>query len=88
MRKKLIIVIYLNKVVILPTEINYINIEPINAEIKNLRLVYVNGIEEYIDYNNGIIPTAIVAQIKFDLVNKKYTTSKYYMDKNKLTDDI
>lgn len=71
-----------------PTEINYINIEPINAEIKNLRLVYVNGIEEYIDYNNGIIPTAIVAQIKFDLVNKKYTTSKYYMDKNKLTDDI
>lgn len=71
-----------------PTELNYINIQPVNAEIQNLRLIYVNGIEEYIEYTNGIIPTAIIAQIKFDLVNKQYTTSKYYMNKSKLTDDV
>lgn len=71
-----------------PTEINYINIERVNADIENLRLVYVNGVEDYIDYTNGLINTAVVAQIKFDLVNKKYTNTKYYMDKNKLTDDV
>ena len=71
-----------------PSEINYINIKAINSDIKNMRLIYVNGIEEYIDYDSGIIPNAIVAQIKFDLVCKKYTTSTYYMDKNKVTDDI
>lgn len=71
-----------------PSEINYINIKAINSDIKNMRLIYVNGIEEYINYDSGIIPNAIVAQIKFDLVCKKYTTSTYYMDKNKVTDDI
>ena len=71
-----------------PSEINYINIKAINSDIKNMRFIYVNGIEEYIDYDSGIIPNAIVAQIKFDLVCKKYTTSTYYMDKDKITDDI
>lgn len=71
-----------------PSEINYINIKAVNSDIKNMRLIYINGIEEYIDYDSGIIPNAIVAQIKFDLICKKYTTSTYYMDKNKVTDDI
>lgn len=71
-----------------PTEINYIDIKNINSTINNFRLVYVNGIEDYIDYKTGVIPKAIVAQIKFDLVCKKYTTTKYYMEKSKLTDDL
>lgn len=71
-----------------PSEINYINIKAINSDIKNMRLIYINGIEEYIDYDSGIISNAIVAQIKFDLICKKYTTSTYYMNKDKITDDI
>ena len=71
-----------------PTEINYIDIKNVNSNIENFRLVYVNGTEEYIKYESGIIPKAIVAQIKFDLVCKKYNTSIYYMQKNKITDDI
>lgn len=71
-----------------PTEINYVNIKNTNSTITNFRLIYVNGIEDLIDYKTGIVPKAIVAQIKFDLVCKKYTTTKYYMDKNKLTDDV
>lgn len=71
-----------------PTEINYIDIKNINSTITNFRLIYINGIEEYIDYKSGIIPKAIVAQIKFDLVCKKYNTTKYYMEKSKLTSDL
>lgn len=71
-----------------PTEINYIDIKPVNADIKNFRLVYINGTEEYLNYETGLIPNAIVAQIKFDLVCKKYSLSKYYMDKNKVTEDV
>lgn len=71
-----------------PTEINYIDIKNINSTIENLRLVYVNGIEEYVDYKNGIVPKVVVAQIKFDLVCKKYITAKYNMKKDKLTDDL
>lgn len=71
-----------------PTKINYIDLTPVNADIKNVRLVYLNGVEDYIDYNNGIIEDAIVAQIKFDLVSKRYTTSKYYMYQSKVTEDV
>lgn len=71
-----------------PTKINYIDLTPVNAEIKNLRLVYLNGVEDYIEYNSGIIQDAIVAQIKFDLVSKRYTTSKYYMYQSKITEDV
>lgn len=71
-----------------PTEINYIDIKNVNSTIENFRLVYINGTEEYIDYESGIIPKAIVAQIKFDLVCKKYNTSTYYMQKDKVTDDV
>ena len=71
-----------------PTEVNYIDIKNVNSTIENFRLVYVNGTEEYLEYENGIIPKAIVAQIKFDLVCKKYNTSTYYMQKDKITDDV
>lgn len=71
-----------------PTEINFISIKNINSTIENFRLIYINGLEDQIDYKTGIVPKAIVAQIKFDLVCKKYTTTKYYMDKSKLTDDL
>lgn len=71
-----------------PTEINYVDIKNVNSTIENFRLVYINGTEEYIDYESGIIPKAIVAQIKFDLVCKKYNTSTYYMQKDKVTDDV
>ena len=71
-----------------PTEINYVDIKRVNAEIKNFRLVYLNGTEEYIEYNNGVVPCAIVSQIKFDLVCKTYNKATYYMDKNKVTDDV
>lgn len=71
-----------------PTNINYIDIKPVNAEIQNFRLVYVNGVEDYKEYKSGIMQDAIVAQIKFELVNKKYTNTKYYMKKSKVTDDV
>ena len=71
-----------------PSEINYINIKAINSNIENMRLVYINGVEDYIDYDSGIFSNSIVTQIKFDLVCKKYTTSTYYMDRSKVTDDI
>ena len=71
-----------------PTNINYIDIKPVNAEIQNFRLVYANGIEDYKEYKSGIMQDAIVAQIKFELVNKKYTNAKYYMQKSKVTDDV
>lgn len=71
-----------------PTEINYINIKPVNSKIQNLRLVYLNGVEDYVKSENGIIPNAIVVQIKFDIVCKRYDTAKYYMDKSKITDDV
>lgn len=71
-----------------PTNINYINIETVNSEIENFRLIYANGVESYYDYENGIIEDVIVAQIKFDLVNKNYTNTKYYMEKSKITEDV
>lgn len=71
-----------------PSEINYIDIKTVNSEIENFRLVYINGVEDHVDYKTGIVPSSIVTQIKFDLVCKKYSSSKYYMDKSKLTDDL
>lgn len=71
-----------------PTNINYIDIKAVNSEIQNFRLVYTNGVEDYKEYKSGVMEDAIVAQIKFELVNKKYTNSKYYMIKSKVTDDV
>lgn len=71
-----------------PTNINYIDIETVNSNIENFRLIYANGVEVYHDYKSGVMNDAIVAQIKFDLVNKNYTNTKYYMDKAKITEDV
>lgn len=71
-----------------PTKVNFINISSVNSDIKNFRLVYQNGVEDYIDYTTGLMKEEIITQIKFDLVCKKYNTSTYYMDKRKITDDI
>lgn len=71
-----------------PTKINYLDIKPVNAEVQNVRLVYLNGVEDYIEYESGLITESIVAQIKFDLVSKRYTSSKYYMYQSKLTEDV
>lgn len=71
-----------------PTNINYIDIKTVNADIQNFRLVYTNGVEDYKEYKSGVMEDAIVAQIKFELVNKKYTNTKYYMLKSKITDDV
>ena len=71
-----------------PSELNYLNINTVNADIKNLRYVYVNGVEDYIDYSTGITPNKIVASIKFDLICSRYTQSAYYLDKDKLADNI
>lgn len=71
-----------------PSEINFVDIRKINANIENFRLVYLNGTEEYMDYTNGIVPKSIVAQIKFDLVCKTYNAATYYMKKDKVTEDV
>ena len=71
-----------------PTNINYIDIQNINSNIENFRLVYANGVEVYQEYKSGIMNDAIVSQIKFDLVNKNYTNTKYYMEKSKITEDV
>ncbi|MGL5506878.1 MAG: hypothetical protein ACRDB0_03135, partial [Paraclostridium sp.] len=70
-----------------PSELNYLDIKTVNADIKNLRYVYVNGVEDYIDYNTGVTTNKIVASIKFDLVCSKYNQSTYYLNKNKLADN-
>lgn len=71
-----------------PSELNSLDIKTVNADIKNLRYVYINGVEDYIDYNTGITSNKIVASIKFDLVCSRYTQSAYYLDKDKLADNI
>jgi hypothetical protein len=71
-----------------PTEINYLDIQTTNCDIKNLRYVYLNGIEDYIEYDTGITPNKIVASIKFDLVCKRYDISTYQLDKDKITDSL
>ena len=71
-----------------PSELNSLDIKTVNANIKNLRYVYVNGMEDYIDYDTGVTTNKIVASIKFDLVCSRYTQSAYYLDKDKLADNI
>ena len=71
-----------------PSELNSLNIKTVNADIKNLRYVYVNGMEDYIDYDTGVTTNKIVASIKFDLVCSRYTQSAYYLDKDKIADNI
>ena len=44
--------------------------------------------EDYIDYDTGVTTNKIVASIKFDLVCSRYTQSAYYLDKDKIADNI
>lgn len=71
-----------------PQTINYIDLKTVNCNIENFRLVYLNGIEEKKEYKTGIMSSAIITQIKFDLVCKNYNKSTYYIKKDKLTDDV
>lgn len=71
-----------------PQPLNYIDLKAINCDIKKFRVVYVNGIEEERDYKTGIMPTSVIAQIKFDLVCKNFNKVLYYIQKNKLTEDV
>lgn len=71
-----------------PIEMNFLDIKAVNCDIKNLRYVYVNGLEDYIDYTTGITPNKMVASIKFDLVCSRYNISTYSLDKNKITDNV
>lgn len=71
-----------------PVTMNYINIEPINATVENLRYVYINGFEDYITSDTGITNTKIISSIKFDLVCKSYSISTYSINKAKITDNL
>lgn len=71
-----------------PTRINYVFIDPVNCDISNFRLVYANGIEDHIEYDNGFFDEAIVSQIKFDINTKRYKTSKYWAYKEKDLEDV
>lgn len=60
-----------------PTRINYAFIDVINCNLENFRLVYANGVEDYVDNTNGFFNEAVVSQIKFDINTKRYKSSKY-----------
>lgn len=70
-----------------PSEINELEINPVNCYIENIRYVYVNGIEEYAgDLITGIEPESrIVTHVKFDMRCNKYNTITYELDKEALS---
>ena len=70
-----------------PSEINELQITPVNCIIENIRYVYVNGIEEQAgDLITGIEPESrIVSHIKFDMRCNKYNTITYELDKEALS---
>lgn len=71
-----------------PTKLNYVFIDTINCDLENFRVVYANGLEDYISYKNGFFEEAIVSQIKFDINTKRYKTSKYWTYKDKDMEDV
>lgn len=71
-----------------PTRINYAFIDVVNCDIENFRLVYANGVEDYVEYTNGFFDEAIVSQIKFDINTKRYKSSKYWIYKEKDLEDV
>lgn len=71
-----------------PTRINYAFIDVINCDISNFRLVYANGVEDYVEYTNGFFDEAVVSQIKFDINTKRFKTSKYWIYKDKDLEDV
>ena len=72
-----------------PKEVNELKITPINCNIKNIRYVYINGIEEQAgDLVTGIeLESRVVTHIKFDIECTAYTSIKYIFDKNKVAVD-
>ena len=72
-----------------PKEVNELKITPINCNIKNIRYVYINGIEEQAgDLVTGIeLESRVVTHIKFDIECTAYTSIKYVFDKNKVAVD-
>lgn len=71
-----------------PTRINYAFIDVINCDIENFRLVYANGVEDYVECKNGFFNEAVVSQIKFDINTKKYKSNKYWVYKDKDIEDV
>lgn len=70
-----------------PKEVNELNLTPVNCNIKNIRYVYINGIEEQSgDLITGIeLESRIVTHIKFDIECTNYNTVQYVIDKDKIT---
>lgn len=79
------ITIYLEE----PKEVNELNITPVNCNVKNIRYVYINGIEEQAgDLVTGIeLESRIVTHIKFDIECTAYNTIEYTLDKDKVSTD-
>ena len=76
-----------------PTEVNFLDIKPVNCLIKNLRFGLINGIEENVgDYDvNMPISSRMCTYIKFDLICKHYDLIEYKLDKdvvNEMKDSI
>lgn len=71
-----------------PTRINYAFIDVVNCDLKNFRLVYANGAEDYVENTNGFFNEAVVSQIKFDINTKRYKSSKYWIYKDKDLEDV
>lgn len=72
-----------------PKEVNELNLTPVNCNIKNIRYVYINGIEEQSgDLVTGIeLESRIVTHIKFDIECTNYNIVQYVVDKDKLTEN-
>lgn len=72
-----------------PKEVNELKLNPVNCNIKNIRYVYINGVEEQAgDLVTGVeLESRIVTHIKFDIECTAYTTIKYVLDKDKITMD-
>lgn len=73
-----------------PREVNELNIKPVNCKIKNIRYVYINGIEEQAgDLVTGIeLESRMVTHIKFDIECTNYSTIQYVLDKDKITSNV
>ena len=67
-----------------PTEINFLDIKPVNCVIKNLKFGLINGIEENVgDYSVDMpINSRMCTYIKFDLVCQHYDLIEYNLDKD------
>ena len=60
--------------------VNYLSIESVNAEIKNVRGTLANHAEVPLEVANGYFTPQELIGIKFDLVCKDYVSASYYTD--------